>query len=58
MKLHERGLRNAILAHLSKENNTPELAYTTVTRILEANGIHDMTITVAKRSDVTGIFEI
>lgn len=58
IKLHERGLRNAILAHLSKENNTPELAYNTVTHILEANGIHDMNITVAKRSDVTGIFEV
>lgn len=58
LKLYEQGLRYAILAHLSNENNTPELAYTTVTRILKANEIYDMHVAVARRDDITGIFDV
>ncbi len=58
IKLHALGIRAAILAHLSSENNTPELAYDTVSNILEANLIRDMELCVAKRNGITGIFEV
>lgn len=59
VKLHDRGVRNAILAHLSRENNTPELALVTVRTVLEDAGISgDMFITVAKREEPTGLFEV
>lgn len=34
-KLIDSGLKKALLVHLSKENNFPELAYETVTRIIK-----------------------
>lgn len=58
IKLHALGIRAAILAHLSNENNTPELAFNTVTDILEANSIRDMKLCVAQRNGITGIFEV
>lgn len=57
VRLYGLGVRSAILGHLSKENNTEELAYSTVRGLLEAEGITDMQLTVAKRSTVTGVFE-
>lgn len=53
------GVRNVILGHLSRENNTPELARVTVESILEENGVLDaMHVEVAKRDEPTGIYEI
>ena len=37
------------LAHLSEENNSPMLAYDTVDRILDANGVRPAKLTVADR---------
>ena len=59
VKLHERGVKNVILGHLSNENNTPELALVTVQSALENAGcLADMFVTVANRYHPTGIFEI
>ena len=57
VRLHETGVRFAVLAHLSKENNTEEKAYRTVSTVLEEAGVTDMQLVVAKRDRITGIFE-
>lgn len=46
-----------ILAHLSRENNTPEKAYTTVRSALEANGHPGFALSVARR-DLPGSVEM
>ena len=57
--LHERGVRNVILGHLSRENNTPELARVTIEAMLESAGIlSDMRVSVALRDRPLGVFEI
>lgn len=58
VKLYETGVRFAVLGHLSKENNTEYEAYNTVSRVLEEANISDMRIVVAKRGEITGIFEL
>lgn len=58
-KLYDRGVKNAILGHLSQENNTPELALVTVQTVLESAGLLDrMFVTVASRSEPCGVFEL
>ena len=58
-KLYDRGVRNAILGHLSQENNTPDLALVTVRSVLESAGLlESMFVTVADRFEPCGIFEI
>ena len=58
-KLHARGVKNAILGHLSQENNTPELALVTVQSVLEEAGLLDsMFVTVADRFRPCGLFEL
>lgn len=58
-KLHERGIKNVILGHLSNENNTPELALVTVKTVLEEAGVaDDMFVTVAERFQPTGVFNL
>ena len=56
--LHERGVRNVILGHLSKENNSPELAQVTIDSALKTAGIHDMNIMIANRDHPLGMFSI
>ena len=58
--LYTTGVRRVILAHLSRENNTPRIAHDTVRGTLEADGIaeKDFFLTVARRDGVTGIFEL
>ena len=59
LKLHETGVKNVILGHLSKENNYPELAMVAVRSVLEeAGAADDMQIAIALREEPTGIFEI
>ena len=59
VKLHETGVKNVILGHLSRENNYPELAMVTVRAVLEGAGIaDDMQIAIAAREEPTGVFEI
>ncbi len=57
-RLYGKGVRNVILAHLSSENNTPELCRVTVESYLSSRGISDMNITLAKRDLPTGIFRL
>ena len=50
-------MKNIFLGHLSAENNTPALAYSTVTEILEKSGISagkDVNITLAQRQCPSG----
>ena len=59
VKLHETGVKNVILGHLSRENNYPELALIAVRAALEEAGVlGDMQIAVAAREEPTGVFEI
>ena len=60
VKLYSCGVRRAILAHLSRENNTEQLALATVGSALAADGVDkkDYFLTVAHRDRVTGIFEL
>ena len=59
-KLYTTGVRRTILAHLSAENNTERIAYSTVRGALEDEGVaeKDFFLTVAHRDRVTGIFEL
>ena len=59
-KLYPTGVRRVILAHLSGENNTERIAYSTVRGALEEEGIpeKDFFLTVAHRDRVTGVFEL
>ena len=59
VKLYARGLKSAILGHLSEENNSPELALITVHSLLEEAGIDGkMQVALAKRYEVTGVFAL
>ena len=60
IKLYSAGVRRAILAHLSHENNTEPIAYGTVRSALLGEGIQekDYFLTVAHHDRVTGIFEL
>ena len=56
VELVKSGTRHIMLGHLSNENNTPTSAYTTVTTILEENGIitdKDVALSVAARYEVS-----
>lgn len=57
-RLYRGGLRNAIIGHLSNENNTPELALMTVLSVLQEAGIEDMRIDVALPDRPCGVFTL
>ena len=57
-KLRDYGLKQVILGHLSRENNFPELAERTILNRLKEQGIQDIDISVARRSDVSDEIEI
>ena len=59
-RLANSGLKNAVLIHLSKENNFPELAYKTVTEELEKNSIYknDIKINVAPRDNPSEFIQV
>ena len=53
------GTKQVMLAHLSEENNTPELAYCTVVDYLQSVGIEankDINICVAPPSTISPLF--
>jgi len=55
------GTKQILLAHLSKENNNPALAFNTVVANLESNGIiegEDVSVEVALQDKLSGIYEI
>lgn len=59
VKLVEMGLNRVLLAHLSRENNFPELAYQTVYNILYENEMiagQDILVDVAQREKMTSIY--
>lgn len=61
VKLACAGVTSIILGHLSKENNSEQLAYRTVTDTLLKNGItpgQDFSLGLAFRDRVTGVFHI
>ncbi|MCT4565612.1 MAG: MBL fold metallo-hydrolase [Maledivibacter sp.] len=54
-------VKYALLAHLSKENNFPELAYETVKNILEENDIHvdvDVSLDLTYRNRIGRVYNI
>lgn len=53
-------VKSVMLGHLSKENNTEELAFMTITEILKSNGISsdDMSIEVLKRDCRSKIYNV
>jgi len=60
-KLVKTGVRQVILSHLSEENNTPEIAYTTVKNILQKHGIiegENVFVDVAYQHKVGTVFEM
>lgn len=59
VKLVEMGLERVLLAHLSRENNFPELAYQTVYNILKDNTINvgkDILVDVAQRERLSQLY--
>lgn len=60
-KLLCRGSKNFILAHLSEENNLPELAFSSVSGYMQANGAaqgRDYTLAVASQHKPTKMFGV
>lgn len=51
------GTREIVLAHLSKENNTPVRALDTVQLALRADG-HDIPVSVAPRSELSRVYRV
>ena len=61
VSLYRTGVRQVVLGHLSPENNYPELALSTVSKVLLSAGIvpdRDMFISVAARDSVSKKYEI
>lgn len=59
LELVEKGLRRVLLAHLSEENNFPELAFETTSSLLTKNKVKiqkDVTLEVASRFTPSTIF--
>lgn len=59
-RLYTTGVRRAILAHLSRDNNFEELALSTVREQLRQADIPDeaFDLAVARRDEVTGLFQV
>lgn len=60
VELVKNNVKNILLAHLSKENNFPELALVTVKNILEANQINigrDLILDLAHRERVSNMYQ-
>lgn len=59
--IYHPGLKWAVLGHLSKDNNLPDLAYLTAQQALQAEQIkvgEDIEVFVAKRDEVSKWFEV
>jgi len=57
-RLAERGLRRAVLAHLSQENNRPDLARRVCVAALSAAGLRDFELAVAEQDRPTPVYEL
>lgn len=58
IELRKQGVGRIILGHLSHENNFPELAYQTVSQVLEEAGHAVDMLDVAQRDGLTGIYHL
>lgn len=58
VELYKTGVRNAVLGHLSKENNMPDIAVATVKSVLSEAGIGDFRLALAGRDAPNGIYEL
>ena len=56
-RLAEDGLQQAVLAHLSEENNRPDLAEETCRAGLDERGVRDFALTVAGRERPSPVFD-
>ena len=52
------GVKRFILAHLSEENNNPELALNVVTSSIAETGVSGVRVTAAKQNAMSGLYEI
>jgi len=60
-KLSQMGVQQLILAHLSRENNCPNIAFNTVKNFLESKGViegRDIHIDVATQDKIGNVFQI
>ena len=58
-RLADRGVKQFVLAHLSRENNYPELAFETVREALDERGLESkVNIEVAQQDGMSGLFEV
>ena len=57
VEMVQRGTKEIVLAHLSRENNTPERALETVQRALAASGLTAQ-VTVAPRKELSQCYEL
>jgi phosphoribosyl 1,2-cyclic phosphodiesterase len=51
------GTKEIVLAHLSRENNTPAMALQTVQRYLDAHGL-DVRLSAAPRKELSRAYEV
>ena len=59
VEMIRRNVKSILLAHLSQENNFPELAYSTVTGIMEENGmkpINDVRLNLSTREAISCLY--
>lgn len=57
-RLYARGLRHAILGHLSAQNNNETVAMQTVLAALHEEDVHDMHIMMSRRDRPCGVFHL
>ncbi len=61
LKLIDSNIKYILLSHLSKESNTPEIAYCTVKNILESNGVYignDVMVDMTYRDRSTQVYNL
>ncbi|MDL2217211.1 MBL fold metallo-hydrolase, partial [Christensenellaceae bacterium OttesenSCG-928-M15] len=58
IRLYARGLKHAVLGHLSAENNDERLAMSTVVSALKNEGVEDMRIAMSHRDRPCGVFHL
>lgn len=61
LKLMDSNIKYILLSHLSKESNTPEIAYCTVKNVLEQNGVYignDVMVDMTYRDKSTQVYNL
>jgi phosphoribosyl 1,2-cyclic phosphodiesterase len=57
-RLYTRGLKHAVLGHLSAQNNDERLAMSTVLQMLQQEGVNDMRVAMSHRDRPCGVFHL